>query len=95
MTCAVCREIIGPWGDGYRHEYGHADHDATPARPRRRALGDYAKGLAIGRAVYRRRKDKQCKGCNARLWLSDPDVCELCDLHREEGDAPSRDSDDH
>lgn len=24
---------------------------------------------------------KQCKGCNAALLQSDPDVCELCDLH--------------
>jgi hypothetical protein len=35
-TCEVCRELIKPWGDGWRHEYGDDyDHDAAPAEPRR------------------------------------------------------------
>jgi hypothetical protein len=31
MTCGTCRELITPWGDGWRHVYGdHDDHDAVP-----------------------------------------------------------------
>jgi hypothetical protein len=33
---------------------------------------------------------KKCAGCRALLMLSDPDVCETCDLHGE-GDTDGTD----
>ncbi len=29
-------------------------------------------------------RGKKCLGCSARLFASDPDLCELCDLHRDD-----------
>lgn len=33
---------------------------------------------------------KKCEGCSAVLLASDPDVCELCDLHAHDDDREAR-----